>query len=187
MVEVLRDIIRRNRAGAAVAIPSVCSAHPDVLRASLALAAQLDRHIVIEATSNQVNQDGGYTGMTPVNFIQFVNALADKLTLPRPTRHVPYRFLYGVGYILESIHRLFLPEREPRITRYGVVVLGRSTTLNIGKAKKELGYEPVVGVWEGLDRYVKWWGGNCPGVGGNCPGGGSIARGGDNSPGTQNY
>ena len=83
MVEVLRDIIRRNRAGAAVAIPSVCSAHPDVLRASLALAAQLDRHIVIEATSNQVNQDGGYTGMTPVDFIQFVNALADEAKIDR--------------------------------------------------------------------------------------------------------
>lgn len=77
MTEALRDIIRQNRAGAAVAIPSVCSAHPDVLRASLAMAERLDRPIVIEATSNQVNQDGGYTGMTPVEFIASVNDLAD--------------------------------------------------------------------------------------------------------------
>ena len=91
MVEVLRDIIRRNRAGAAVAIPSVCSAHPDVLRASLALAAQLDRHIVIEATSNQVNQDGGYTGMTPVDFIQFVNALADDTPERQQSARAPQR------------------------------------------------------------------------------------------------
>lgn len=78
MVEVLRDIIRHNRAGSPVAIPSVCSAHPDVLRASMSLAEELDRHIVIEATSNQVNQDGGYTGMTPADFIRFVNGLADE-------------------------------------------------------------------------------------------------------------
>ena len=77
MTEVLRDIIRRNRAGRRVAIPSVCSAQSDVLRASLIMAERLDRQIVIEATSNQVNQDGGYTGMTPVDFIRFVNTLAD--------------------------------------------------------------------------------------------------------------
>jgi len=92
-----------------------------------------------------------------VELWKFINELADKLELPRPTRHLPYKFLYGIGFILEGIHRLFLPEKEPRITRYGVVVLGRSTTLSIEKAKEELGYEPIVGVWEGLNRYVEWW------------------------------
>jgi len=87
----------------------------------------------------------------------FLKELANQLEIPRPNRHIPYDFLYAIGSILETIHRLFLPEKEPRITRYGVVVLGRSTTLNINKAKKELGYEPVVGVWEGLTRYVAWW------------------------------
>ena len=72
----LRDIVRRNRSGEAVAIPSVCSAHPEVLRASLLLAERLDRPIVIEATSNQVNQDGGYTGMRPADFIGVVQASA---------------------------------------------------------------------------------------------------------------
>lgn len=79
----LRDIIRRNRAGAPVAIPSVCSAQPDVLRASLRLAQQLGRAVVIEATSNQVNQDGGYTGMTPQDFIGFVHRIADETGVDR--------------------------------------------------------------------------------------------------------
>ena len=78
MSDALRHIIKRNRAGETVAIPSVCSAQPDVLRASLELAERLDRQIVIEATSNQVNQDGGYTGMTPADFKQFVDRLADE-------------------------------------------------------------------------------------------------------------
>ena len=77
MSAILRDIVARNRAGETVAIPSVCSAHPDVLRASLRLAQSLDRAVVIEATSNQVNQDGGYTGMTPAAFIAFVQGLAE--------------------------------------------------------------------------------------------------------------
>lgn len=78
MSDALRHVIKRNRAGETVAIPSVCSAQPDVLRASLDLAERLDRHIVIEATSNQVNQDRGYSGMTPADFIAFVNRLTEE-------------------------------------------------------------------------------------------------------------
>lgn len=79
----LKDIVARNRAGEICAIPSVCSAHPDVLRASLMLAEELDRPVVIEATSNQVNQDGGYTGMRPADFITFVHAIADQAGVSR--------------------------------------------------------------------------------------------------------
>jgi D-tagatose-1,6-bisphosphate aldolase subunit GatZ/KbaZ len=76
MTNILRDIIQRNRAGHTVAIPSVCSSQPDVILASLLRAQTLDRHIVIEATSNQVNQDGGYTGMRPADFMAFVHRIA---------------------------------------------------------------------------------------------------------------
>lgn len=72
MSDALLDIVQRNRSGERCAIPSVCSAHEDVLRASLIMARDLNRPIVIEATSNQVNQEGGYTGMTPIDFVQRV-------------------------------------------------------------------------------------------------------------------
>ena len=83
ITETLRNIIARNRAGRRVAIVSVCSAQPDVLRASIAMAQRLDRQVVIEATSNQVNQDGGYTGITPSEFIGYVHGLADDLGADR--------------------------------------------------------------------------------------------------------
>ncbi|MCK8485057.1 class II D-tagatose-bisphosphate aldolase, non-catalytic subunit [Aliiroseovarius sp. S2029] len=83
MADALRDIIARNRAGQRAAIPSVCSAQPDVLRASLMRAQALDRPVVIEATSNQVNQDGGYTGITPDGFIGYVQDIADKAGVDR--------------------------------------------------------------------------------------------------------
>ena len=83
MDDTLRQIIARNRAGARAAIPSVCSAQPDVLRASLMQAQTLDRPLVIEATSNQVNQDGGYTGITPDGFIGYVHGIADAASVDR--------------------------------------------------------------------------------------------------------
>lgn len=64
-------------------ITSVCSAHPTVLRAALRRAKLNGREVLIEATCNQVNQFGGYTGMTPRDFIAFVGAIADEEGLDR--------------------------------------------------------------------------------------------------------
>jgi D-tagatose-1,6-bisphosphate aldolase subunit GatZ/KbaZ len=50
----------------------VCSAHRWVIRAAAEQAAEDRSLLLIEATSNQVNQFGGYTGMRPADFRQFV-------------------------------------------------------------------------------------------------------------------
>ena len=39
--------------------------------------------VLIEGTSNQVNQFGGYTGMRPADYKEFVLGLADKVNFPR--------------------------------------------------------------------------------------------------------
>ncbi|MCA0424411.1 MAG: class II D-tagatose-bisphosphate aldolase, non-catalytic subunit, partial [Proteobacteria bacterium] len=82
MTDPLREIIRRNRAGEAVAIPSVCTAHPEALTASLMLARDLAWPVLIEATSNQVNQHGGYTGLTADGFRAMVLELCEKADVP---------------------------------------------------------------------------------------------------------
>ena len=67
----------RGRAGAS-GIPSICSAHPHVLVAAMRATAPIGLPLLIEATCNQVNQDGGYTGMTPADYRDFAFALADQ-------------------------------------------------------------------------------------------------------------
>ncbi|WP_420384182.1 class II D-tagatose-bisphosphate aldolase non-catalytic subunit [Novosphingobium sp.] len=78
----LQTIFERNRAGEQQGVVSVCSAHPQVIRAALELARDRDQVAVIEATCNQVNQHGGYTGMTPEQFAQGVRATAAEIGLP---------------------------------------------------------------------------------------------------------
>jgi D-tagatose-1,6-bisphosphate aldolase subunit GatZ/KbaZ len=60
-------------------IYSVCSAHPRVIAAAMLQAHDDNTDLLLEATSNQVNQDGGYTGMSPVQFRQFVETIANSL------------------------------------------------------------------------------------------------------------
>ena len=72
----LRPLVKANRRGEPVGVYSVCSAHPWVLRAALAQARQDGSFALIESTSNQVNQQGGYTGQTPAAFAASLQDLA---------------------------------------------------------------------------------------------------------------
>jgi D-tagatose-1,6-bisphosphate aldolase subunit GatZ/KbaZ len=76
-----------------VGICSVCSAHPLVIEAALRRAQRHDGYALIEATSNQVNQDGGYTGMRPADFARFVQEIAARVGLP------PARVLLGGDHL----------------------------------------------------------------------------------------
>lgn len=82
-MKAMRDLVARHKSGQACGIYSVCSAHPLVIEAACvhALDTGLDV-LLIEATCNQVNQDGGYTGMTPDKFRDFVHAIARDTGLP---------------------------------------------------------------------------------------------------------
>jgi D-tagatose-1,6-bisphosphate aldolase subunit GatZ/KbaZ len=82
-VKALLELARRHRAGEAVGIYSVCSAHPLALSATLEHARAWGGYALIEATSNQVNQEGGYTGLRPAQFRDLVWGLADRSGLPR--------------------------------------------------------------------------------------------------------
>lgn len=79
----LIEMVEQHKRGNAKGIYAVCSAHPLVLESAMRLALQNHSPLLIEATSNQVDQFGGYTGMTPADFHRFVHQLADTLQLPR--------------------------------------------------------------------------------------------------------
>ena len=56
-------------------IVSVCSAHPAVVRAAAELAREYGAPLLLESTSNQVDQFGGYTGLTPAEYIAQTRAM----------------------------------------------------------------------------------------------------------------
>ena len=76
MTNLLLSLAPNRRNGVTFGITSVCSAHPQVIGAALALGRAQSKVVLIEATCNQVNQHGGYTGMTPDDFRRFVESIA---------------------------------------------------------------------------------------------------------------
>ncbi|MBZ9682531.1 MULTISPECIES: D-tagatose-bisphosphate aldolase, class II, non-catalytic subunit [unclassified Mesorhizobium] len=98
----LAGIATRRAAGERCGITSICSAHPLVVEAALRHGKARGADVLIEATCNQVNHEGGYTGMTPRDFRRFVETIAgkagfplDRLVLggdhlgPNPWKHLP--------------------------------------------------------------------------------------------------
>jgi D-tagatose-1,6-bisphosphate aldolase subunit GatZ/KbaZ len=77
----LDDIVDAKDRGEPGGLASICSAHPVVLEETLRHAAAHGRLALVEATCNQVNQDGGYTGMRPADFHAQVTGLARSVGL----------------------------------------------------------------------------------------------------------
>lgn len=79
----LEDTIAAHKAGQVLGVTSLCTAHPMVLQAGVAQALETGTGLLVEATSNQVDQFGGYTGMMPADFRDLVYTIADRQGLPR--------------------------------------------------------------------------------------------------------
>jgi D-tagatose-1,6-bisphosphate aldolase subunit GatZ/KbaZ len=81
----LDEIVKGQKRGEAKGIPSICSAHPWVLKAAMQQTLKVSktfRVLLVESTCNQVNQFGGYTGMTPANFVRYVRGIAEENEFP---------------------------------------------------------------------------------------------------------
>ena len=78
----LSKILQAHLDGHGNGVYSICSAHPFVLEASMKQALMDESPVLIESTSNQVDQFGGYTGMDPAQFVEYVRSIAQKLDFP---------------------------------------------------------------------------------------------------------
>ncbi|MBM2713917.1 D-tagatose-bisphosphate aldolase, class II, non-catalytic subunit [Mesorhizobium caraganae] len=90
----LAGLAAARRNGSPYGITSICSAHPLVIQTAIRRAvADREATLLIEATCNQVNQFGGYTGMTPDLFIAFVLEIASREGLD------PSRIIFGGDHL----------------------------------------------------------------------------------------
>lgn len=75
----LKQIVKTQKAGKAVGIYSCCSANEYVVKAALLKGKEDNSCVLIESTANQCDQYGGYTGMKPADFKNFVEGICDEV------------------------------------------------------------------------------------------------------------
>ena len=78
----IQQMMDQRREGKICGIESVCSANEFVLEVALKRSKLFNAPALIEATANQVNQFGGYTGMYPKDFYEMVLKMAAEIGVP---------------------------------------------------------------------------------------------------------
>jgi len=76
------QVINKHKSGMPIGLTSVCSSNLFVIKAAVINAKKNNQLVLIESTSNQVDQFGGYTGITPSQFSKIVYNIADNLNFP---------------------------------------------------------------------------------------------------------
>jgi nucleoside-diphosphate-sugar epimerase len=70
--------------------------------------------------------------------------------LPPVKRRAPFFVAWRMAGMMEGVWRLFRLRSKPPITRQTLRMIGKSFTVDTGKARRELGYAPVITRAEGL-------------------------------------
>ncbi len=116
--------------------------------------------IVDDCLEANVVCDGRAYNLTngdPITVHELVTRLFTALDRDVRLIPVPRRLALSMATVAEQIARMRSGAPEPRLTRYGVGVIGYSQTLDISRARSELNYSPRVSINEGITRFAKWW------------------------------
>ncbi len=88
----------------------------------------------------------------PTTIRVFLTALLATAGVTPPDRSMPGWLLRGLAFCVEGGWRLFGLRKEPPLTRFAVALMACEGTLRIDKARREMGYAPVLTREEGLEH-----------------------------------
>jgi len=97
------------------------------------------------------------TNGTPIPLRDLLTTVFGRLGQPYRTRSLPPALGLALAGLSEGVTRLTGSDREPVLTRYSVGTLAYSQTLDISAIRRDLGYQPRIGIEEGIDRFARWW------------------------------
>jgi len=114
-----------------------------------------DSHLLAAANLDSTKTAAGQAYFVsqgePVNLWEWIDDLFERMNVPPIKSTVPFSLAYGAGSVLEILHKIFAPEREPRMTRFLAEQLAKSHCFSIAKASKDLGYSARVSTSAGMD------------------------------------
>lgn len=92
----------------------------------------------------------------PVEPSAWVNGILGQIGIPPVTRRVPLGVAFAMGSVFEAAWTLLPLSGEPLMTRFLAAQLGTSHYYDLGAARRDFGYEPIVADDEALSRTVAW-------------------------------
>jgi nucleoside-diphosphate-sugar epimerase len=91
----------------------------------------------------------------PVVFREFVSHMLETQGVGVPAKSVPAGVAGAAAVLAERAWRVLRRPGAPPLTRFGVWIASQECTIDISRARRELGYEPVKGREEGLAELAR--------------------------------
>ncbi|MDA2927282.1 NAD-dependent epimerase/dehydratase family protein [Acidobacteria bacterium AH-259-G07] len=92
----------------------------------------------------------------PVALWDFVNRILQAAELPPATHTISPRAAYAAGWLCEILYKTLRLRAQPPMTRFLAEELATAHWFDITAARQDLGYEPKIGMEEGLRRLKVW-------------------------------
>ena len=86
----------------------------------------------------------------------FINNILAAASLPPVDKKIPAPLAYCLGAVLEIVHSVFLPRKEPRMTRFLAREMSTSHWYDISAARRDFGYTPRISIEQGLERLANY-------------------------------
>ena len=106
--------------------------------------------LLLAAEKGRAGEAYFVTDGEPVVFREFVTALIETQGVEPPDRSLPAWTAAPLARITEAAWKLLPLRGEPPMTRFRAWILTQECTIDISKARRELGYEPIASHEQGL-------------------------------------
>jgi nucleoside-diphosphate-sugar epimerase len=114
-------------------------------------------HCCIHADANAMGEAYNISDGLPVLLWPTINHILTTLGYTPITKKISAPLILFIASMVERIAKLAHSKKEPSITKYGIGVLAKSLTMNIGKAQSLLNYKPVQTTDEALKEFIVWY------------------------------
>lgn len=88
---------------------------------------------------------------------EIINGILNAAGVPPVKKYISLKTAFVAGAVLEGVFGLFGLKEEPPMTRFLAYQLSLPHWFDIGAAKRDLGYQPIVTIEEGFARLAEWF------------------------------
>lgn len=93
----------------------------------------------------------------PVTWRDLMNEICDELGVRKPFITIPFPIAKALAVMMEQLWLLLKLKGEPPVTRYRAGLMANDLHFVSNKAKKILGYEPIISRTAAIKKTVEWY------------------------------
>ena len=128
----------------------------DIIFVENAALAHIQAAEALKDEKSPVNGNAYFVSQgEPVNCWNWIDEVLTLKGLPKVKKSISFGTAWRMGAVMEAWYKMCRLQGEPLMTRFLAAQLAQTHYLNISKAKKDFGYEPLLGMSDGMELLAR--------------------------------